>query len=460
MNPSPERPSPARNAVVIGGYLALVLLVFAAYRGTLGQSFIADDFAHLHFLRGMRAPLLRYLDPTFSYSDPVTEARYLPIKLYCLLFFQRTFDLDAAPYHAASIALHALSALLVGHLATKVFDDRIVGVVAALLFATTPLNAQNVCWMVCIPNLLGALLLLFAVAISLRPQAGIGAALGVTSLLWMSFLCRSDTASALAFLVPLWLYEAKVKGRRVAWQFIAGALVAGGVTAVLGAVNLRYFPEPGMRLGLAPQRFFAFLLDLWTPFSIPLIVRVALVAGVLFAAVKERDRRIGYMLYGIALGGATWTVVVYLRLTPRYFYAFSALSSMILAALLVRSARRLMPSRGDVAALALTSLIAVFGARTIARDEVVWFDYLSGPGRALIALKQERRAEGAKEPLRVAMTPHLLLTYPDTAFFRPELAIVRDGSAAVTVDTQAPWFVRYYGEDFGNAFWRHPWLLE
>lgn len=461
MSTSAPSASPARRAAAWGGaYLALLIFVFAAYHGTLRQFFVADDFTHLAFLREVRAPLHCYLDPTFIYSDPVTSARYLPIKIYCLLFFERAFGLHALPYHLASILLHALNALLAGHLAGTVFRDRVTGAVAAILFASSRLAAQNVCWMVCIPNLLGAALLFAAVAIYLRREAGLGSGVLAALLLLMSFLCRSDAAVSVAFLLPWWTRDAVIERRRASWGFVIGAAIAAGIALVLGAVSLRYFPEPKMRLGFEPRRFLVFLADLFAPGNIPAAAKVVAVIVVLGAAGLARDRRVLYALWGVALGAAMWTVVVYLKLTPRYFYVYTALSSMIVASLVVRAARRLLASRGEIAALALALLVAGWSARSIARYDVVWFDYLSTPGRKLVALMEQRRAEGATEPLRVTMTPHPLLIDADGAFFKPYLVVVRDGTHTATVDTEAARFVSYYGEDFGKAFWYFPWFWD
>jgi hypothetical protein len=441
-------------------YAALLLVAFFAYGGTLSQFFVADDFAHLLFLRDMKAPLWRYLSPAFSYSDPVTAARYLPVKVYLLLLLERTFGLHAAPYHALSIAVHAFAALLVGHLAGTSFRDRTVGALSALLFATSRLNAQNVCWMVCLPNLAGAALLFASLALYLRrgPWSWI---LG-PALLFLSFFCRSDAAVSVAFFVPLWIEDAVLERRREAARFAILTSIGALVFLVLSLVSLRCFPEPGMALGVAPRRFYAFVADLFAPWEAPAPLKAAVALGIVAVAAAQRDRRLHLALFGIGLGATVWTVLVYLALTPRYFYVYTALSSTIVAVLICRACRRVLSrceaSASRAAALALGLAFCAWSLRAVRHEEVVWFDYLSVPGRKLMALYEQQRAKGETAPLRVRMDPHPLLDYADMVYFEPYLKVVLDDSATVIVDTEAERFVRHYGRDFGAAYWYFPWF--
>jgi hypothetical protein len=457
-----EEPHPERRALLawIAAYAALLVVVFVAYRGTLDQGFVADDFAHLLFLREAKAPLWRYLSPTFSYSDPVTVARYLPVKLYLLLVLERRFGLDAAPYHAIALLVHALNALLVGHLARTSFRDRTVGALSALLFAVARVNAQNVCWVGCFPNLVGATFLFASVALYLRRGAW-SWTLGPV-LLFLSFCCRPDALASVAFLVPLWIKDAVLERRSEPARFAIFASIGAVAFLVLSFISLRHFPEPGLALGVSPRRFYAFGADLFAPWEAPAQVKAAVVIGVVVAAAAQRDRRLYYALYGLGVGAALWTVLVYLKLTPRYFYVYTALSSMVVAVLLRRACCRVLgrqragAQRGAALALGLT--FCGWNLWQVQRTEVVWFDYLSIPGRKLLQLYQEQRAQGATRPLRVRMEPHTLLTDADLAYFKPYLEVVKDGAATVIVDTEAARFVRYYGSDFGNAFWFFPWF--
>jgi hypothetical protein len=440
-------------------FAALLLVVFATYQGTLRQFFIADDFTHLRFLRDDRTPFWRYLDPSSTYSDPVTLARYQPVKLFIMLALERAFGMDAAPYHAVSIVVHAMNALLVGYLGRAVFGARSVGALGALLFATSRLAAQNVCWMGCIANLVGTTFLLASVALYLRPRGGIGGAAIGAGLLFASFLCRSDAAVSVAFLAPLWVRDAVIERRRAARWYAGLAVLFTGAFLALSYVSQRCFPEPRMRFGVLPGRFAAFLADLFVPWEIPPALKAIVVFGLLLAAGTLRDRRVFYALYGIGLGAGFWTVVVYLNLTPRYFYAYAALSSLVVAVLIHRGAARLLGPRGPVAAIAFGAIVAAWSAWIVAREDVVWFDYLSTPGRKLVALYERQKAAGASLPLRVSMKPYKLLTNSDERSFEPYLTVVYDGTETVTVDTEADRFVRYYGKDFGRAFWFIPWFI-
>jgi hypothetical protein len=109
-------------------------------------------------------------------------------------------------------------------------------------------------------------------------------------------------------------------------------------------------------------------------------------------------------------------------------------------------------------ALAIGMLWCGWNVREVRRREVVWFDYLSTPTRTLALLHDQQRALGATVPLRVRMAPYPLLGKRDMPFFAPALQIVDDDTAAVIVDTEAARYARYYGADFGRAYWYYPWL--
>ncbi len=440
-------------------YAGLLLVVCAVYSGTLRQFFVADDFTNLAYLRDAEAPLWRWLDPAFRYSDPVTHTRYLPGRVYLLLLLVRSCGLVAARYHAVALLVHAGNALLVGHLGRTLFPARGTGALAALLFATARVNAQAVCWISCLPSLVGTSLLFASAAVYLGRERGVARRVVSLLLLFASLSLRADAAVSLAFFASLWARDAlREQGRAArvtAWLGLAGA----GAYAALTWINLRCFPDPKMALGLSPGRFYAFLADAFAPFEAPAAVKAAVVVGVVAATAMLRDRRASCALYGLALGALFWAVMTYLALTPRSFYACTCLSSVLLATLLRRAGGGLLGARSAPrAALFVGVVFCAWSAWEVRRREVVWFDYLATPGAALFRLHEQQRAAGATAPLRVRMAPYPLLIDADFAFFAPYLEVVKDEDAAVVVETGASQFARYYGEDFGPAFWYLPWF--
>jgi hypothetical protein len=461
--------APARRALLgwLLAYAGLLLVVYAVYGRTLGQFFIADDFTNLLYFSDGGAPLWRWLDPAFRYSDPVTHARYVPGRVYLMLLLVRCFGLEAARYHALALLVHAGNALLVGHLGRALSPARgarETGALAALLFATARVDAQGVCWASCLPALVGTSLLFGSGALYLaRGRGALPRVLGPV-LLFASLFLRTDATVSLAFFASLWVRDAIVEKSRAARAVALIGLAGAGAYEALTWISLRCFPEPHMALGLSPGRFYAFFADLFAPFEAPAAVKAAVVVGVVAASATLGDRRVLCALYGIALGALFWAVVTYLALMPRYLYAHACLSSVLLAALLRRACEELLGARpAPRAALFAGVVLCAWSAWEVRRREVVWFDYLSTPGAALLRLRERQRAAGATAPLRVRMAPYPLLIVDDSAFFSPYLEIVRDeGDAvddAVVLDTGAARFASYYGEDFGPTLWYFPWFV-
>jgi hypothetical protein len=461
MDADPPDLRPLRPSTWILVYAALLLVVLVAYHGTLSQFFIADDLTYLHVFRDPQVPLWRYLDPTSAYSDPVTLARYLPVRVYAWLALQRSFGFHPAPYHVTAIAVHAANALLVGGLARSALRSSAVGALSALLFAVSRVNAQNVCWATCITNLLSATLLFASVALYLHGKGRASWVLGPI-LLVASLLCRPDALVTVALFFPLWVRDVLLQHRQDAARF-ALVTFAGVVAALaLSAVSLRYFPEPKMALGFSPRRFLAFVAALFVPYAAPLAVKAAVCAAVVVFVARSRSAPLLLALFGIALGGLFWTVVVYLPLMPRYLYVYTALSAVVLAAVLLRACQWALAPLGErrtlLAAIGAGLLVAAWNVRAVWREDIVWFDYLSGPTAALARLQAEQRAAGASTPLRVRLHPHSLLGDRDTAFFAPELSIVKGGDAEVVVNVETDRYARYYGADLGGAYWYYPWI--
>jgi hypothetical protein len=143
----------SRARWVPGSGLVAVLVVGAAavlpYLSTLGGYFLGDDFGlirllspkpPLHFLTLFAAPWTETL-----YGDPADELRPL---------LALSYQLDArwgaawpVGYHATSIALHALNALLVAALARGAARVSVpAAAFAGALFAVLPIHAETVAW--------------------------------------------------------------------------------------------------------------------------------------------------------------------------------------------------------------------------------------------------------------------------------------------------------------------------
>lgn len=139
-------------------------------------------------------------------------------------------------FHLTNVVLHAVNAVLVWWLVTRLSTRRSVAIVAALIFALHPLNAEAVCWLSGRMMLLSTL---FALAAIITFDAYLTRRHG-----WLAGLCLVFVALAMMskvriglpvlMLIPAWQRRARMTRR--AWVTWGLATV---VTAAFVALNLQ-----------------------------------------------------------------------------------------------------------------------------------------------------------------------------------------------------------------------------
>jgi len=153
---------------------ALVFLVASAalvpFLRILPAYFVSDDFFFLGlYLPGSR-PLPALAWHALVSQDGVPTTFYRPLPFVSLLLECRLWGPWPVGFHAVSLLLHALNALLVFSIALRLYGRQravIVAVVAAL-FAIHPRRIEPVCWISCRPDLLSALFALVSARLFLR----------------------------------------------------------------------------------------------------------------------------------------------------------------------------------------------------------------------------------------------------------------------------------------------------
>jgi hypothetical protein len=123
--------------------LFIVLVVLGVYANSLGNGFVWDDTSVIvtnPALRGAAGSLFHTLDNAGVQQVPY----YRPLTLLTFLIEERVHGLAPVLMHFLNILLHAANALLVYGLARSLFEDSVSPVLAGLLFAVHPINAESV----------------------------------------------------------------------------------------------------------------------------------------------------------------------------------------------------------------------------------------------------------------------------------------------------------------------------
>lgn len=403
--------------------LAVALLVHVP---SVRTGFVLDDAA----LEARRSELLR-LDPRFvffeSYVSPYrVDAGYRPLA-YWTIALQNVFGGAAWQLHLANVGLHAAASVLVYFLLREVLGGKTSGAAPALaaagaaIFAVHPVTVDAVARITGRADLLAGLGVFAAWLLALRAaptgagapeRPGLAAAAGLVT--FTALFAKEGTAYAIPFVIlaGAWLLDRRVPRAALA----ASVLAILGYWAVRGVVledrpgltstylhPLR-LEEPASRalnslrlLGLyaaklvAPWQLSAeysrldapvlSTASLWAWIVASILILVPLGASV-FAC--RRGRPI-VALAMVLFAAAVIPSLHFVAPAKTYFaercaYAASLALPLALAALAAPLAGRRMRAMGIAAA----ALAAVFGLRTLVRNE----DWVSGDVARLIPVRE------------------------------------------------------------------------
>jgi hypothetical protein len=148
--------------------LAIVALTLYAYRGLSARAFAADDYQWLLSVRGLSfGALIRRA------FDPAAQTHFYRPLIWLLFWLQtRAFALDPRGFHAVSLALHLLNAVLLGALLYRLQiahcilhikkAQYAIPLLAMAIVALHPAPFEAVVWIAAQSELLAATLLLAA----------------------------------------------------------------------------------------------------------------------------------------------------------------------------------------------------------------------------------------------------------------------------------------------------------
>jgi tetratricopeptide (TPR) repeat protein len=144
--------------------LAVAIAVVATYSNGLGNGFVWDD-------QKIVVENAENLDPAglgrvLTSPDVVLKSQpapyYRPLTRATFVLDRLAWGLDPLPYHLENLALHLLAALALLALARRVAPDPGAALLAALLFAVHPVNAESVDFVVARNNAMVALFMILA----------------------------------------------------------------------------------------------------------------------------------------------------------------------------------------------------------------------------------------------------------------------------------------------------------
>lgn len=172
---------------------ALFAAACAAFFPCLFNSFVNwDDTVYLH-----TNPLIASLDASSLarlFSTAYQQA-YTPLSFLTFALERPLFGLDPLPYHAVSIVIHALNAVLVYAVFFLLTRSRGSAFLGALLFAVHPVQTEAVAWVTQRATLLSAFFFLASVAAFLSGRRTKRALLSSFFLFIMSGLCKPQGAA-------------------------------------------------------------------------------------------------------------------------------------------------------------------------------------------------------------------------------------------------------------------------
>lgn len=173
LSPAPPAQSRGGAARVLPA-AALALAVLATYANGLTNGFAWDD--HRIVVQGAAEDGPSDAWTALTTPDVVLRSQpapyYRPLTRLWLVVDRRLFGLDPLPYHVENVALHLAAVLALFALARSVTGEAGPALVAAVLFAVHPVNAETVDFVSARNNALVALFTLTACLAFLRARDG------------------------------------------------------------------------------------------------------------------------------------------------------------------------------------------------------------------------------------------------------------------------------------------------
>jgi len=200
-------------ALAIAG---IVIVTAATFFNVTGNGFVWDDKTTIEENPVIREFSLSNIRSMFSIQYNIREF-FNPTRWLAYAAIYRFFGLDAGAYHAASLLLHIIDAVLVFVLLMKISRANIfVSFVAGMLFAIHPTRVESVAWATQLKDQLYALFFLLSFLAFISYRRGDNKRYYMISfILYALSLMSKPTASTLPLLLVLWDYYEHSKFKKI-----------------------------------------------------------------------------------------------------------------------------------------------------------------------------------------------------------------------------------------------------
>jgi len=240
--------------------LLITLTVSALYLNAVWGKFIWDDNLLI-----VENPLIKnWSGLSRIFSGDIGEGAgapyryYRPLQLFTYLIEHSLWGLQPAGYHITNIALHILVSMCVCGLALLLFRNRLIALLAALIFAAHPVQSESVSYISSRGDLLSAFFLLgcfIFYVLFFRTKKKIFPALSLVT--YLLALLSKENALILVPLILLYHASFKEKLRPFLLGFFV-CLTAGYLALRYSAIEpSRFYPE--LALQRVPGFFAAFV---------------------------------------------------------------------------------------------------------------------------------------------------------------------------------------------------------
>jgi Flp pilus assembly protein TadD len=380
------------------------------YLNTLRNGFVSDDemqVLHNPYIRNFHYWARIFTTPVASYVGVKAPNYYRPLMNVGYLLCYQVFGLHPFGFHLANVVLHVLVVCVVFLLTKRIFQDRSLALMAALLFAIHPIHSEAIAWIAASPDLELSMfyLLTFRLFLAVARPGGRFSYLAQLAMAGSFMLTIFSKEQAVTLPVLATVYEhfyradreetrpaQKVRRYAVLWlltvaYFLFRVYVLGGLGSRFSAHHLTWYQTFLAALALLGQYFWKLLwpvdLRIYCPFHTPsglfdpaVIVGLTALAvcSALFLFLWRHARRLsfGLLWFLVPLApvlNARWMPIA--AFEERYLYlpsvGFCWLLGWGLLRLWVRaSARGAIWSRALATALVL--LVALCSFRIVTRN--------------------------------------------------------------------------------------------
>jgi protein O-mannosyl-transferase len=397
---------------------ALFLIIAAtvlAYANSLSGAFVFDDTKQIagnpalhtwsNIFRAFTSDVWSFQRGTLTADIP--PPYYRPLFTAYLTLNYQLFGLWEPGWHLANLLVHATATVLIYFLLKRLSGDRLIALLAALIFGLHPAHVESVSWISGIPDPLAALFYVPSLIWYVRyREEGHRKWLAASVVAFgLAVLCK-ETPLVLPLVLGVWEL-AREQGEK-SWtgrvkaivpQLVPYAVVGAAYLAlrfsVLGRLSWKHpfmarVPDSAIWMTV-PYVFVNYLKHLIAPFYLSLIygtsfvssaadprflLPVAILLGLGCVLWIYRKRLSGEVWLAIALIVAPILPVLNLKvfhyeyiIQDRYLYLPSIGFSYLIAMLIVRLSRKRKPL-----ALAISAVLLIaFGAGTILQNRV-WHD--------------------------------------------------------------------------------------